>query len=111
MVTEHELKSISQEITYSVDVREDKVIEKTLREMSVEIARRLRRNDLAGLLPLGVVESLAIARAKALFGAEHANVQPHSGAQANMAVYFTIVKPGDTVFAPSCWLAATRCCR
>jgi len=45
-----------------------------------------------------VVESLAIARAKALFGAEHANVQPHSGAQANMAVYFTLLKPGDTVF-------------
>jgi glycine hydroxymethyltransferase len=44
-----------------------------------------------------VVESLAIARAKALFGAEHANVQPHAGAQANMAVYFTIMKPGDTV--------------
>ena len=39
----------------------------------------------------------AIARAKALFGAEHANVQPHSGAQANMAVYFTLLKPGDTV--------------
>ncbi len=45
-----------------------------------------------------VVESLAIARAKALFGAEHANVQPHSGAQANMAVYFTLLKPGETVF-------------
>ncbi len=44
-----------------------------------------------------VAESLAIARAKALFGAEHANVQPHSGAQANMAVYFTLLKPGDTV--------------
>jgi glycine hydroxymethyltransferase len=44
-----------------------------------------------------VVESLAIARAKALFGAEHANVQPHSGAQANMAAYFTLLKPGDTV--------------
>jgi len=42
-------------------------------------------------------ESLAIARAKELFGAEHANVQPHSGAQANMAVYFTLLKPGDTV--------------
>ena len=44
-----------------------------------------------------VVESLAINRAKALFGAEHANVQPHSGTQANMAAYFTLVKPGDTV--------------
>src|SRR5258708_16636459 len=44
-----------------------------------------------------VAESLAIARAKALFGAEHANVQPHSGAQANMAVYFSLLKPGDTV--------------
>jgi glycine hydroxymethyltransferase len=44
-----------------------------------------------------VVERAAIARAKALFGAEHANVQPHSGAQANMSVYFTLLKPGDTV--------------
>src|SRR3979490_1504823 len=44
-----------------------------------------------------VVESLAISRAKSLFGAEHANVQPHSGAQANMAVYFTLLKPGETV--------------
>ncbi|MEO6237823.1 MAG: serine hydroxymethyltransferase [Vicinamibacterales bacterium] len=44
-----------------------------------------------------VAESLAIARAKTLFGAEHANVQPHSGAQANMAVYFSLLKPGDTV--------------
>jgi glycine hydroxymethyltransferase len=44
-----------------------------------------------------VVERAAIDRAKALFGAEHANVQPHSGAQANMAVYFTLLKPGDTV--------------
>ncbi|NBV83125.1 serine hydroxymethyltransferase, partial [bacterium] len=44
-----------------------------------------------------VVEDLAISRAKALFGAEHANVQPHSGAQANTAVYFATLKPGDTV--------------
>ena len=44
-----------------------------------------------------VVESLAIERAKSLFGMEHANVQPHSGSQANMAVYLTVLKPGDTV--------------
>jgi glycine hydroxymethyltransferase len=44
-----------------------------------------------------VAETLAIERAKQLFGADHANVQPHSGAQANMAVYFTLLKPGDTV--------------
>ena len=44
-----------------------------------------------------VAENLARDRAKQLFGAEYANVQPHSGSQANMAVYFTFVKPGDTV--------------
>ncbi|HUC74942.1 MAG TPA: serine hydroxymethyltransferase [Vicinamibacterales bacterium] len=44
-----------------------------------------------------VAERAAIARAKALFAADHANVQPHSGAQANMAVYMTFLKPGDTV--------------
>jgi len=44
-----------------------------------------------------VAETLAIARAKALFGADHVNVQPHSGAQANMSVYLTLLKPGDTV--------------
>ena len=48
-----------------------------------------------------VVEDLAIARAKELFGSEHANVQPHSGAQANMAVYFTALKPGDVVLGPN----------
>jgi len=44
-----------------------------------------------------VVENLAIARVKELFGCDHANVQPHSGAQANMAVYMTVLKPGDTI--------------
>src|SRR5437762_7176877 len=44
-----------------------------------------------------VVERAAIARAKALFDSEHVNVQPHSGAQANMSVYMAVLKPGDTV--------------
>ena len=44
-----------------------------------------------------IVEQLAIDRAKQLFGAEHVNVQPHSGAQANTAVYFAILEPGDTI--------------
>ena len=43
------------------------------------------------------IENLAIERAKALFGADSANVQPHSGAQANMSVYFSLLRPGDTV--------------
>jgi glycine hydroxymethyltransferase len=46
-----------------------------------------------------VVESLAIDRAKRLFGCDHVNVQPHSGAQANMAVYFSVLKPGDKILA------------
>jgi glycine hydroxymethyltransferase len=46
-----------------------------------------------------VIEQLAIDRARQLFGAEHANVQPHAGSQANMAVYLTILNPGDTILA------------
>src|ERR671926_45048 len=47
------------------------------------------------------VEQLAIDRAKQLFGADHANVQPHSGSQANMATYFALAQPGDTLLAMS----------
>src|SRR3954468_25036844 len=50
-----------------------------------------------GCGPTDIVENIAIDRAKKLFGAEHANVQPHSGSQANMTVYFTVLKPGDTI--------------
>src|SRR6476660_3694780 len=47
------------------------------------------------------VEQLAIDRAKALFGAEHANVQPHAGSQANMATYFALLRPGDRIMSLS----------
>src|SRR6266849_2978019 len=50
-----------------------------------------------GCGPTDIVENIAIERAKKLFGAEHANVQPHSGSQANMTVYFAVLKPGDTI--------------
>ncbi|HEY8132084.1 MAG TPA: serine hydroxymethyltransferase [Thermoanaerobaculia bacterium] len=50
-----------------------------------------------GCGPTDIVENIAIERAKKLFNAEHANVQPHSGSQANMAVYFAVLKPGDTI--------------
>ncbi|MDY6843230.1 MAG: serine hydroxymethyltransferase [Thermodesulfobacteriota bacterium] len=52
-----------------------------------------------GCQHVDVVEKLAIERARLLFGAEHVNVQPHSGTQANMGVYFTVLKPGDTILA------------
>ncbi|MBA4372228.1 MAG: serine hydroxymethyltransferase [Thermodesulfovibrio sp.] len=48
-----------------------------------------------------IVENLAIERAKTIFGADHVNVQPHSGSQANMAVYFSMLKPGDTILGMS----------
>ncbi len=48
-----------------------------------------------------IIENLAIGRAKKLFGAEHVNVQPHSGSQANMAVFFAMLKPGDSILSMS----------
>jgi glycine hydroxymethyltransferase len=54
-----------------------------------------------GCGPVDRAEELAVDRAKALFGAEHANVQPHCGSSANMAVYFSVLEPGDTVLAMS----------
>jgi len=54
-----------------------------------------------GCEEVDVVENIAIERAKSLFGAEHANVQPHSGASANIAVYQAFTKPGDTILAMS----------
>ncbi len=55
------------------------------------------RRYYGGCQDVDVIEDLARKRVKQLFGAEHANVQPHSGSQANMAIYFTALKPGDTL--------------
>ena len=55
----------------------------------------------SGCLPVDAVETLAIERAKKLFGAEAANVQPHCGSAANMAVYFAMLQPGDTILSMS----------
>ena len=59
------------------------------------------RRYYGGCVHVDEVERLAIERAKSLFGAEAANVQPHSGSQANMAVYMAELKPGDSVLAMS----------
>ena len=56
-----------------------------------------RRRYYGGCEFADAVETLAIERAKKIFGAEHVNVQPHSGSSANMAVYFSVLKPGDTI--------------
>ncbi|KKK99207.1 hypothetical protein LCGC14_2635050, partial [marine sediment metagenome] len=53
----------------------------------------------AGCGKIDIVEKLAIERAKEIFGAEHANVQPHSGSQANMAVFFSSLNPGDKLLS------------
>ena len=55
------------------------------------------RRYYGGCQYMDVVENLAIERAKQIFGADHVNVQPHSGSQANMAVYFSVLKPGDVI--------------
>src|SRR6266487_307342 len=55
------------------------------------------RRYYGGCQYVDVVENLAVQRAQQLFGAEHVNVQPHSGSQANMAVYFSVLKPGDSI--------------
>jgi glycine hydroxymethyltransferase len=59
------------------------------------------RRYYGGCEHVDTAEELAIQRARELFGAEHANVQPHSGSQANMAVYFTVLQPGDTILGPN----------
>src|SRR5699024_8539319 len=81
--------------------------EKIISEVVMEAAGSVLTNKYADGYPgkrsyggcehVDVAENLARERAKEIFGAAHVNVQPHSGAQANMAVYFSVLEPGDTV--------------
>ena len=59
------------------------------------------RRYYGGCQNVDIVENLAIARAKELFGCEHVNVQPHSGSTANMAAYLAVLKPGDVILGMS----------
>ena len=65
-----------------------------------------RKRWYGGCEHVDVVEDLAIERAKKLFGADHANVQPHSGSQANASVYFAMLQPGDLILTMDLWRMA-----
>ena len=92
---EHNLELIASENIASLAVRE--AMGSTLSDKYAEGYPGKRYYG--GCEVVDEVEKLAIERVKQLYGAQHANVQPHSGAQANMAVYFALLKPGDTLMA------------
>src|SRR5713101_7527458 len=78
--------------------------DKPLAAVDPEVAKLIREETARqadGCEVVDKVEQLAIDRAKALFGAEHANVQPHAGSQANMATYFALLRPGDRILSLS----------
>jgi len=86
------------ELIASENIVSDRVLEATGSVLTNKYAEGYPdKRYYGGCEHVDVSESLAIQRAKDLFGADHANVQPHSGSQANMAVYMTILKPGDKV--------------
>jgi len=93
-----------QELNLELIASENVVSEAVLEAMGSVLTNKYAegypgRRYYGGCEHVDVVEQLAIDRAKELFGADHANVQPHSGAQANMAVYFSQLEPGDTILA------------
>ncbi|KOP69262.1 serine hydroxymethyltransferase [Bacillus sp. FJAT-18019] len=100
-------QAIRQELTRQRDTIELIASENFVSEAVMEAAGTVLTNKYAegypgrryygGCAYVDKIEEIAIQRVKALFGADHVNVQPHSGAQANMAVYFAAVKPGDTI--------------
>ncbi len=92
---EHNLELIASENIASIAVREAMMSVLTDKYAEGYPGKRYY----GGCEVVDEVENLAIERVKTLYGAEHANVQPHSGAQANMAVYFAFMQPGDTLMA------------
>lgn len=111
----HDLKTTDPEVYEAIQKERDREHEKIVliasenyvSEAVLEAQGSIFTNKYAEGYPLkryyggceyaDIVENLAVERAKAIFGAEHVNVQPHSGSQANMAVYFAVLKPGDTL--------------
>ena len=116
---ERSLHQVDPEIARAIDLETDRqartleliASENFVSEAVLEALGSVMTNKYAEGLPgkryyggcefVDIAESLAIERAKQLFGAEHANVQAHSGSQANQAVYMTVLKPGDTVLGMS----------
>jgi nucleotidyltransferase/DNA polymerase involved in DNA repair len=97
VVTKHEIKSISQEVTFSRDVRDDKSLEKTLVELSAEVGRRLRRNELAGVtvkLKIRWPDFTTLTRQVTLPGTTD---QDHEIAESALSLLRKIRKPGQAV--------------
>lgn len=119
MSPSHALREVDPEIAQALDLEVDRqartleliASENFVSEAVLEALGSVMTNKYAEGLPgaryyggcefVDIAESLAIERAKKLFGAEHANVQAHSGSQANQAVYMTVLKPGDTLLGMS----------
>ncbi len=98
IVKEYERQFYHLELIASENFTSLAVMEATGSVLTNKYAEGLpRKRYYGGCEFVDIAEELAIERAKKLFGAEHANVQPHSGSQANMAVYMAVLKPGDTI--------------
>jgi glycine hydroxymethyltransferase len=95
---EHDRQEYKLELIASENLVSKRVLEAAGSVMTNKYAEGYpHKRYYGGCQYVDVAEDLAISRAKELFGADHVNVQPHSGSQANMAVYMSVIKPGDTI--------------
>src|SRR5438094_5867085 len=102
IVAEERRQKTTLELIASENFTSDAVLEAAGSVMTNKYAEGLpRKRYYGGCEFVDVAEEQAIARVKLLFGAEHANVQPHSGASANLGAYFAVSKPGDTLLGMS----------